>query len=486
MFPAEFAEAASGGLWLAKPHLLLMERAALGIAAGEIRRQLISQPPQTGKSWFWSKFFPVWLLGNYPDRRVILGSYNSSYAADWGEEARDLMEECGPEYFGVRVRPGHRSRDDWGIETLDGRALQGRMRTMGMDAGITGKPADLFIIDDPFKSWEEAKSSAHREKVWRIYTTCVNTRLQPDSAVVLTFTPWDEDDLGGRLLARQMKSWNVLRMPALAEGPVPEEIRARKRGYAALVGAPDPLGRPPGRALWPERFDEAHYAECKELDPDGFDALYMCNPHPPEGGFFQRSWFKGKVVESAPRGSKYVRYWDKASSKGRGNWTAGVLMTAAGADVYILDVARDRLEPGPRDAWIRRVAEWDGDQYENLEIWGEHAGNDHKESASNFVKNLMGFVALTEGTGNKDKASRAYPFAKYCQAGNVYLVEGDWNDPFVDELCDFRPEVRDQTDDQVDAAGGAFGKLTLARRGVSDYASTSADELAEYGEEVYA
>lgn len=350
MSPAAFAEEVSGGRWLAKPHLLLMNEIALKVASGEITRQLTTQPPQTGKSEFWSKYLPVWLMGNYPDRRVILGSYNAEYAAYWGGEARDLMEECGEEYFGVTVRPDQRSKNDWSLVGLDGKYLEGRMRTMGMDSGITGKPAEHFFIDDPFKNWEEASSETHRNKVWRIYTACVETRLQPDSTVCMTFTPWNEEDLGGMLLRLQPEEWNVLRLPALAEPPVPEEIRAKKKGYAALVGAPDPLGRKPGRALWPERFDERWYAKKKNLDPDVFDALYQCNPHPAEGGFFQRSWFKGKVVDSAPRGTQYVRYWDKASSKGKGNWTAGVLMTVSGGDAYILDVARDRLEPGPRDA----------------------------------------------------------------------------------------------------------------------------------------
>lgn len=392
---------------------------------------------------------------------MILGSYNAENAWFWGGETRDVLEEHGPEYFGVRVRKDQRSKADWSLATLGNRPLEGRMRTMGMDSGITGKPAELFLIDDALKGWEDASSAAHREKVWKVFTSCVSTRLQPDSAICSTGTPWDEDDLNGRLLRRQPHKWNVLRIPALAEEPIPAEVRAKKAGYAALVGSPDPLGRRPGEPLWPERFHLQHYLDQKELDEDVFSSLYQCNPHPPEGGFFRRSWFAGKVVDSAPRGLQYVRYWDKASSKGRGNWTAGVLMTAVDGDVFILHVARDRLEPGPRDAWIRRVAEEDRALYGDVHVWGEHAGNDHKESAANFVKNLIGFAAFTEGTANKDKASRAYPFSRYCQTGNVYLLRGDWIDTFLDELMDFKAEVHDQQDDQVDAAGGCFGKIAL-------------------------
>lgn len=458
MSPAAFAEEVSGGRWLAKDHLLLMNQIAMEIAAGKIRRQLTQQPPQTGKSEFWSKYLPAWYLGNFPDRRVILGSYNAEYASFWGGEARDVMKEFGEEYFHVKVRQDQSSKSDWSLTTLEGRPLEGRMRTMGMDSGITGKPAELFLIDDPFKGWEEASSPAHREKVWKVYTSCVSTRQQPETAICLTFTPWNEDDLGGRLLNRQPGVWNVLRMPALAEEPVPAEVRARKKGYAALIGAPDPIGRAPGDPLWPERFDRKHYLDQKALDRDVFDALYQCNPHPPEGGMFKRAWFKDKIRTDVPDGGQWVRYWDKAASDGKGDYTCGALLMVKDKAVWVVDMLRERLAPDLRDQLIRRTCEMDNRMHPGLVTWGEHAGNDARESAANFVKNLMGFQAFTEGTANKNKETRAYPFASYCGAGLVYIKESHWVDGFLDELLDF---PNGKHDDQVDSASGAFGKLAL-------------------------
>lgn len=475
MTPSQFGVETGHGLWTWQPHLELMSDALLDILAGKILRLLMMEPPQTGKTEFWSRIAPVYALGLRPNWRIIVGSYNASHASEQGEAARNKMQEFGPEYFGLDIDPARSARDNWGlIDTRTNKPTRGGMRTMGMDSGITGKPCEWFNIDDPFKGWEEASSPAHRERVWKVFTSSVNTRMRPGGAISAVFTPWNENDLGGMLMRAQPKKWHILRIPGLAEEPVPAEVRAKKEGYSALVGAPDPLGRDPGEPLW---YDKAHYAEKKAIDPDTYDALYACNPHPPEGTFFQRSWFKDKVKDRAPRCTSYVRYWDKAAST-KGNWSAGVLMGVLDGDVFIIDVERKRLEPGPRDAWIRGVAVADKAMYGEVTIWGEHAGNEHKETAANFVKNLIGFVANTEGTGNKSKSTRAYPFAKYCQAGNVYLVRGDWNEAFLDELSDFKPEVDNQQDDQVDAASGAFGKLSFTDD-PGGYASISDAEFAE-------
>jgi predicted phage terminase large subunit-like protein len=459
MSPARFAEVASKNTadpWKIQPHIELMNEIALKIAARKISRHMTMEPPQTGKSQFWTKWLITWLLGCFPDRRIILGCYNTEYAASWGEQVRDALEEFGEEFFGVKVRPDHRSKEDFALV-----GHRGGLRTMGMDAGITGKAADHFFIDD-FMKGDEFNSPSARDKHWRVYNRCIETRIQPGGTVCITFTPWHEDDLAGRLLRAEFENWSVLRLPALAEEPEPEDRRNARVGYMRLLGAPDPLGREPGKALWPARYDEKHYARVKRLEPSTFDSLFQCCPRPLEGGTFKRAWFDGKTVAQVPAGAtQWVRYWDKAASRGKGDYTVGVLMACVGDNVYVVDVRRDRKEPADRDQWIRETAVADKAAYGHVVTWGEHAGNDAKEAASAFIKNLVGFSAFTEGTGNRDKMTRAYPFASWCQSGRVFLVEAHWNESYIYELCAFTGNDRDR-DDQVDASSGAFSKLSFA------------------------
>jgi len=480
MSPARFGEVASDGQWACKPHLARMNEIALKVAAGEIERQMTFEPPQTGKSQFWSKWFPAWYLGTFPDRRVILGSYNADNATDWGRQIRDCLEEFGEEFFGVRVRPDQRSADNWGIV---GRA--GGLRTMGMDGGITGKPAELMLIDDPVKGAEDALSPTIRQRVWDTYVSCVDSRLQPNGAICLTMTPWHEDDLGGRLLEAEKGLWNVLRLPALAEESISAEVRGSRKGYHALMGAPDPLGRPPGQALWPARFNEVHYERKRRLDPFWFDALYQCSPRAREGGMFKGDWFK--VIQSVPVATRRVRYWDRAATQGAGDYTVGVLMSELNGSYYVEHVVRGRWSEGERDRVMLETAETDAHLHPNqVEVWIEQEpGSSGKDAAAAIRRKLLLHGARTE-TASGNKEARARPLASACEAKMVRLCLDDekkyrhWDVPaFLDEFTGFPHGSKH--DDIVDACSGAFNKLALGVASPGPCAMDEADVAALEG-----
>jgi predicted phage terminase large subunit-like protein len=478
MSPARFAESASKGKWKCPRHLQLMNEVAVKVATGEILRHMTFEPPQTGKSEFWSKWFPVWCLGCFPDWRIILGSYNADYAAKWGGYARDCMAEFGEEYFGLKIRPDRYSRDDWSLVGHDG-----GMRTMGMDGGITGHPSELFLIDDPFKGPEDSQSLSARDTVWNIFTSCCDSRLQPGGRICGTWTPWHHDDLGGRLLKNAAYKWSVLRMPALGEEPIPAEERAKKFGYDALKGAPDPLGRKPGEALWRDRFNEQHYETKRILEGHWFDAIYQCHPHPRDGGLFKRGWFDGKIIDLPHREASHrVRYWDTAASEGSGDWTVGVLMSVHNQLFYVEHVERFRSGPGDRDKRIRDRAILDKAMYGDVETWIEQSGGGGgKTEAQGLVRALAGVHVQIE-TQHTNKLSRAIPFASQCQAGNVKLVAGDWVGEYLDELCAFKGEGKKETDDQVDGSSGAFKHVALDEE-PGGYAAISDAEAALAGYE---
>lgn len=254
------------------PHLQLLNQKLLDVASGKIDRLLITMPPRHGKSEFASKYFPAWFIGCNPNKRVILASYGADFASQWGAKVRDLVETHGPRLFGVGTKHNSNAADRWEIEGHDG-----GMQTCGVGGPLTGKGADILIIDDPVKNAEEANSEVYRQKTWEWYTSTAYTRLEPGGALILIQTRWHEDDLAGRVLAHAKESgdrWGIVNLPAIAEHG-------------------DAIGRTVGEALWPDRYDSDELARIKKaIGSYQFSALYQQSPVPPEGGLFQKSWFR--------------------------------------------------------------------------------------------------------------------------------------------------------------------------------------------------
>jgi predicted phage terminase large subunit-like protein len=437
-----FARMASDDAWKLAPHLALLNRKLGAVAAGRVNRLLVSIPPRHGKSELISKYFPAWLLGTFPDRRVILTSHGAEFAAEWGMKVRDLIQEFGPSYFGVNVRSDSKAADRWDLVRK-----RGGMNTAGVAGPIMGRGAELFIIDDPFKDWREAGSATIRENVWKWYTSTAYTRLNPGAAMVLVMSRFHTDDLAGRILAQAEVSgekWEVVNIPAIAEDN-------------------DILGRQPGEALWPERYPIEVLRQIRATIGEYlFSAMFQGRPTPPEGLMFRVADFE--FVEAVPFGSRFVRYWDKAGTKGgSGAATAGVLMAKADHEPFIVcDLVHGRWGAGEREATIKATAEQDQLRYGNVEIWVEQEpGSGGKESAENTVMNLAGFNIHAE-TVRGDKTLRAGPMEAQSKARNIKLLRDQpghrWNLQFIDELSCFPLGARK---DIVDASSGAFNKLAL-------------------------
>ncbi|MEI6795354.1 MAG: phage terminase large subunit [Methanomassiliicoccales archaeon] len=231
-------------------------------------------PPRFGKSQLTSQYFPAWYLGLFPDRRIILASYEADFAASWGRKVRDVLEESGKEVFGVEIRQRSSAANRWEIKDH-----RGGMNTAGVGGPLTGKGSDLLLIDDPLKNAEEASSKVVRDKIWDWYLSVALTRLEPSGAICLVLTRWADDDLAGRLIKSSKENsgsdqWDCLTLPALAEEN-------------------DALGRRPGEPLWPERFSKEDLDRIKSTIGSRFwSAMYQQRPQPEGGMIFQRSWFR--------------------------------------------------------------------------------------------------------------------------------------------------------------------------------------------------
>lgn len=264
--PISMAETVSRGYWNRAKHLELISstiREAIdhNRRTKERRIVIIEAPPRHGKSEFCSKYFPSWYLGKYPDNRVMLASYEANFARSWGRKVRTIIEEFGQSLFGVTVSDAQQAAVDWEIA-----GHRGGMVTAGVGGPMTGRGADLLIVDDPIKNAEEAVSETIRESHWDWWQSTASTRIEPGGTAVIIATRWHTEDLSGRVIqdAERMGGESM---------PV---VRVR---LPAIAGDGDQLNRQPGQPLWPDRWPLKLLERRRdELDPYWWLALYQQEP----------------------------------------------------------------------------------------------------------------------------------------------------------------------------------------------------------------
>jgi hypothetical protein len=259
------------GQTLALHHRLLLEQLE-AVAVGSIDRLMV----------------PAWWFTRHPVSSVIATSHTASLAESFGRQVRDMVKERGSQ-LGYTLHAGLRAAGHWRT------SAKGEYFASGVRGPLTGRRADLAIIDDPIKSHAEADSPVLRDWIWNWYRSDLTPRLKPNGRVVLVMTRWHEDDLAGRLLALNAAEWQVICLLALAQDN-------------------DPLGRAPGAALWPEWEDEA--ALLRKRDSVGertWQALYQQSPRPIQGSLFMIGCID--VLDAAPKvlAGPVVRAWDLAA-----------------------------------------------------------------------------------------------------------------------------------------------------------------------------
>lgn len=424
---ALFSRIVSDGRWLCPNHLAYIGRALDDVAEGRCKRLMIFVPPRHGKSEFVSRYFPAHFLRKHPHKKIILASYEASFAEHWGEQARDTWLLSG-EVFGLSRRL-KKSRGNWWSIFGD----DGYMTTAGAGGPITGKGMDLGIIDDPIKNSEEAYSKTKREAIWQWYLSTFRTRLEPGGAIILMMTRWHHDDLAGRILKNESEKWRVIRLPALAEEN-------------------DPIGRAPGEALWPERFPVEDLEPFRKSDR-WWNALYQQQPLTAEGNIVRRDWFK--VIDAIPDGFRHkARAWDlAATASAKADFLCGTKIERVNDMFIITDVARSRINASEVIGRIKAVAQQDSP---SVQVGVEQEpGASGKITVAHIAAELAGYrIIPLSPSGSKEY--RALPFLDQARAGNVYLLRGPWNDNYLSEIESFPVGEKD---DQVDTSAYAFNMI---------------------------
>lgn len=328
---------------VSRPHLRVISQAIAGLSRDGGDRVLITTPPQVGKTQLAAIWGIFWWLCQDPRARVIIGSYGTMLATKRGRAVRKLVQQHGYRY-GLALEQGSGAAHDWHLKSGAG------VRSAGIDAGITGEPGTLALIDDPVKGRSEADSPTQREKAWDWWSGDLQSRLAPGAPVLLVMTRWHNDDLAARLLSEEGTiteggRWRVIYMPAIAVSP-----------DEAPDGLIDGLGRAPGEPLTHPKIKTsdrdrllAHWNDKKRASrPRDWGALYMGDPKPVAGALIdrkilrERRCFRPKAIP--------IKHAVAIDPSGGGRDTAGVVAGWLGNDrrVYLTHDLSKRM---PTEEW---------------------------------------------------------------------------------------------------------------------------------------
>jgi len=341
---SSFCEYASNGAWKHAAHLDYLCRKIEEVEQwineehDEPKLLMVIMPPRHGKSEVVSRNTPAWFLGRNPDKEIILASYGAELATDMSRDARRIFRDNCSELFGLEMSEESAAVGRWHIK-----GHKGRMQATGAGGAITGRGADLAIIDDPVKNMEEGESPVYQRKLADWFRTTLLTRLVPGGAVILVMTRWHMQDLGGRLLKAAKATgveWEVIKFPAIAQED-------------------DVLGRKKGDPLWPWRFNKKTLAKIRAAIGGRFwNALYQGDP---EGDVEGALWRRETMIDPyrvaiAPELEEIALGIDPSGGSAESNDEVGMILGSRGVDGrgYVLADISGRYTASP-NAWAKEA-----------------------------------------------------------------------------------------------------------------------------------
>jgi predicted phage terminase large subunit-like protein len=413
-------------------HHALMAKKFEEIANGKVRRLIINMPPRHTKSEFASYLLPAWFLGKYPHKKVIQCSNTAELAVGFGRKVRNLVDgETYAKIFpNVALRTDSKAAGRWATNA------NGDYFAIGVGGTVTGKGADLLIIDDPHSEQEAALAASDPsvyDKIFEWYSSGPRQRLQPGGSIVIVMTRWGKRDLTGRVLQSMVErdgdEWEVISLPAIM---------------------------PSGLSLWPEFWSLEELEKLKnELPISKWSAQYQQDPSAEEGALVKREWWKVWDKESPPACAFIIQSWDTAFTKNeRSDYSActtwGVFYMNENENdphVILLDALKERLEfPELKIRALEMYKEWEPDAF-IVEA---------KASGAPLVFELrrMGIPVqeFTPVRGN-DKITRVNSVSDLFASGKIWAPRKRWAEEVIEEMAAF---PNSDHDDLVDSTTQAL------------------------------
>lgn len=421
-----FIDCLDFGFAPAKHHLLLIE-ALEAVERGECDRLMVCMPPGSAKSTYVSVIFAAWFMGRNPSLSVIAASHTQELAERFGRKVRNIVAEpVFGHVFGVGLADDSQAAGRW--DTDKG----GEYFAAGVGGSVTGRRADLAIIDDPVKSREDADSERMRDRAWDWYISDLLTRLKPGARQILVMTRWHEDDLGGRILERERDRWRVVEIPMEA---MPN----------------DPLGRATGERLWPEWFTDEMVRVAK-MDMRAWNALYQQQPAADEGDYFKRDWF-GTEYGELPEGLRKYGASDYGVTDGGGDYTEhGVFGVDKQGNLYVLDWWRKQASA---DVWIE--SKCDLILAHEPECWFGESGPIRRAVEPFMLRRMSerkAFCRVEWLASIADKPTRARSFQAMSSMGKVFFPKNaQWKADVIGQLLRFPAGKHDDSVDVCSLIG---------------------------------
>ncbi len=293
---------------------------ANGISRGGARI-IFSAPPRHGKSFLMSRWVPTWFLSHWPNKHVILASYEAAFAASWGRQVRNILVE-NPQ-LGVTIADDSHAADRWHT------SIGGGMFTAGVGGPLTGRGGDLLLIDDYVKNAEEADSPTYQRRAIEWWNTTFRTRAEPNASIIILATRWHTNDLIGFLTSDENENkneWTVINLPAISESNE------------------DFMGRKQGEPLCAERFDIKALEDIKRaVGSRSWSALYQGSPTPSSGGLFNQEMFDF-VDLPAQFDYKFIMADIAYSDKKENDFTVFTAFGVLKDQIYVIDVYRKQIK----------------------------------------------------------------------------------------------------------------------------------------------
>ena len=409
-------------------HHALMAKKFEEIASGKLKRLIINMPPRHTKSEFASYLLPSWFLGKFPNKKIVQSSNTSDLAVGFGRKVRNLVdsEQYTTVFPNVALRQDSKSAGRWATNA------NGEYFAIGVGGTMTGKGADLLIIDDPHSEQEAALAQGDPtvfDKVYEWYTSGPRQRLQPGGAIVVVMTRWAQKDLTGKILADAAKrdktdEWEVIELPAIM---------------------------PSGNPLWPEFWSLKELEALREeLPVSKWNAQYQQTPTGEEGALVKREWWKTWDSENPPRCEFMIQSWDTAFTKNeRSDYSACVTLGVfyfnddpENPNIILLDAFQKRMEfPELKEKAYAHYMEWEPDAFV---VEAKAAG-----APLIFELRRMG-IAVSEYTPSRgnDKFVRLNSVSDLFKSGKVWAPDTRWAHELIEQMAAF---PNSDHDDLVDA-----------------------------------
>ena len=426
------------------------------LASGEINRLIINMPPRHTKSEFASYLLPSWMVGRDPKLKIIQATHTAELAIRFGRKAKNLIDSDDyTKIFQTRLQEDSKAAGRW--ETSQG----GEYFAAGVGGAITGRGADLLIIDDPH-SEQDAMSRTALESAYEWYTSGPRQRLQPGGKIVLVMTRWSTKDLTGMLIKNQSEAkadqWHVVEFPAIM----------------------DHGSRP--KPVWPEywKLDELEKVQAT-LPVAKWNAQWMQNPTAEEGAILKREWWMKYTNEEIPELHHVIQSYDTAFLKKETadysaitTWGIFYPNEDSGACLILLDAIKGRYEfPELRRLALEQYQYW---KPESVIVEAKASG---LPLTYELRKMDIPVINFTPSKGN-DKHARVNAVAPLFESGMIYAPEQKFAEEVIEECAAF---PYGDHDDLVDSTTQAI--MRFRQGGLIGHPEDYVDEKAEKPKRIY-